>query len=296
MMSTLSMPFTPVPTFFTPSPNATSTFTYSTAQPVSKRKRSPDATNDETTDSSSEEESSWLSSSHAPATPHGVARTSPSRVRDGRPLKRIRRDPVGSQDDNHMASSGQAEFRNAGMETGFAELSLMPGLEAVTGWSRGQTQVEPSALRVDVHDVKMASRSWYEPEKDRIIVFDLNDSDAESEAGDSHEPHTSTSAGPGHSSDHNTTYSYKDSSGAYSISQKYLDRIPTWPHRRPEVASLINSAASPGALVLYKTPAFASQDPIIQDDMEDEDDELFASIEEVDDDEDTEMMELDDSP
>ncbi|KAG8854590.1 hypothetical protein FRB96_007460 [Tulasnella sp. 330] len=292
----MSMPqsiFAPAPntsTFFAP-PSSTTTL-YSPNQNVSKRKRPADADDSPSSADSSSEEDRWPASSTS-ITAKRTAHSSPSHPRDGRPVKRIRRELVGGHDDHHT-TMGQAGFKNAGMENGFAELSLMPGLDAVTAWSRGLAP-QTAVPRAEAHDVKMASRSWYEPEKDRIVVFDLNDSDAESEAGDSQIPHISESTG---SSPATAAYSYKDSSGAYAISQKYLDRIPAWPYRRPEVASLIDSARNPGALVLYKTPAFATQYPGVTDEMDDGDNSpgLFASIEEVDDDEDTQMMEIDDTP
>jgi len=182
------------------------------------------------------------------------------------------------------------------MENGFAEMRLnMPlGSRSVTGGLGQGTSLSYDVSppqEEEIQDAKMASRSWYEPEKDRIVVFDLNDSDAESESGDTPRRSTPSSKGPNAQS----AYSYKDSSGAYSISQSYLDRIPAWPYRQPEVAPLISATANPGALVLYKTPAYIAENAATAMDDDDEP-ELFASIEEVDDDDDTQMMELDDTP
>lgn len=53
--------------------------------------------------------------------------------------------------------------------------------------------------------------------------------------------------------------------------------------------------------MLYKTPAFTAQHAGVMDEMDDANDTddgrgLYASIEEVDDDEDTQMMEVDETP
>jgi len=77
-------------------------------------------------------------------------------------------------------------------------------------------------FETEPNDIKMRSQSWYEPEKDRIVVTDLDGSDDESDA---------------------------NSSASIDISTALLDRIKD--HRAYTSASLPLPSAST-ALVLFR--------------------------------------------
>ncbi|RDX50166.1 hypothetical protein OH76DRAFT_1403053 [Lentinus brumalis] len=88
--------------------------------------------------------------------------------------------------------------------------------------------VSEEAEEADVQDVSMKTPSWYEIEKDRIVITDLEDSDTEEESS----PPTQTSG--------NTP--------AFKISNALLDRLP-----KPHALGPLAPEPSPStALVLYR--------------------------------------------
>lgn len=189
------------------------------------------------------------------------------------------------------------------MENGFARMSLQ-NLEYAYNFppSTATTTAAPP-----LKEVKMKSRSWYEPEPDResytepvddvtecclrsgIVVLDLEaDSDNETETDATS---TSNSRSP--------TPSVPDT--RYSVSGAYLSRLnnPLQQAYSSHPSSLLGGQTA--QLVLYKQP---SLHPNMSASADSEDNvqfipynppepELYASIEEVDEDEDVQMMDVD---
>jgi len=188
------------------------------------------------------------------------------------------------------------------MENGFAKMTLLNTAAsataaiplAPTGYQMPQPQF-PSAERLEAKEVRMKSRSWFEPERDRIVVLDLEASDTEDD--------TEVETNPT-SSSRSSTKSPIPLDDTYSVSNAYLSRLSAIPKPPTPPAGLFGGRPL-GELVLYKapsmTPGFQSlsygsvhnDEDFVQEYEEDDGPELFASIEEVDDDDDVQMMDVD---
>ncbi|KAG8893442.1 hypothetical protein FRB99_001943 [Tulasnella sp. 403] len=276
--------------------------------------------------------------SNVMSSPSPVRRTPPKRL--ARQTKRLKRDST----ESFATVSGP--HRAAGMESGFARMTLLhenAPLGTIPPTSYPPTPVVRQNVTqppipeevVSVPEVNMKSRSWFEPEKDResrlpswydahtlnlplrtspftrpgIVVLDLDGSDTETEST-ANTPSRSTTHSPDLESMSGETDPFFRNGGntRYSISKSYLNRIASLPKPPTPPPSLGPRA---GALVLYKSPSgfpgsldgnshdasFQSgEQPQFQDIdyiYEDNGPELFASIEEVDDDHDVEMMDVD---
>ncbi|KAG8986182.1 hypothetical protein FRB90_004175 [Tulasnella sp. 427] len=211
-----------------------------------------------------------------------------------RPVKRIRREWNNSTDDG----TGLGGTRPAGMENGFARMTL---LNPHTGAPTFVQEPMPIQQQPPLNEVHMKTRSWYEPEKDRIVVLNLDDSDTESETSpDASAPSRSSTQSP---VDENM------GGNPYTISQAYLSRIKGVPQPASPPTHPYHQA---GSLILYKGLPNLAPNPIEDIDNEPLDDShpnyvlpkwgpipvqddrpLYATIEEVDDDDDVEMMEMD---
>ncbi|OJT13408.1 hypothetical protein TRAPUB_10043 [Trametes pubescens] len=107
----------------------------------------------------------------------------------------------------------------------------------------------PTAMDPDVQDVSMKVPSWYEIEKDRIVITDLEDSDAEDGDGDASKDSSSSGA------------------PQFTISSALLDRLP-----KPSsgLGPLAPDPNPTNALVLYRPlPLPASSSHEDQDDARD---------------------------
>jgi len=128
----------------------------------------------------------------------------------------------------------------------------------------------------------MKTRSWFEPEKDRIVVLDLEGSESEGEG----EGEGEVSLGK-----------IQSSNEEYKISKAYFSRL----RRRPTTPPALDPQA--GALVLYKPIPFLPISTVTVADVSDADPEksldeedapIFAT-EERPEDGDVEMMDVDES-
>jgi len=102
---------------------------------------------------------------------------------------------------------------------------------------------------IEPNDIKMRSQSWYEPEKDRIVITDLDDSDDESDP---------------------------NSASGIDISTALLDRIKN--HRMHTSASVPLPSTST-ALVLFRPLTFGPKEVV-----DDEPAEVVAQSSHADDD------------
>jgi len=204
-------------------------------------------------------------------------------------VKRLRRDTS----DDGQSVAGVA--RNPGMENGFAKMSLVNA----TSTNPASTPIAHMATSssTTIREEKMKTRSWFEPEKDRIVVFDLDGSESESE--DPSVPSRSSSSSPDIVTGHSN----------FSINKDYLSRLNSLSKAPTPPPSFHRDT---GALILYKVPPTSSNDsfsdsyydrpqaasapahPTGLDFTHDQYERpLYASIEEVDDDDDVQMMDLD---
>ncbi|KAI0686348.1 hypothetical protein BC835DRAFT_1309554 [Cytidiella melzeri] len=78
------------------------------------------------------------------------------------------------------ATWGDISYADFETDPQHASSIVLPGSVEEPSSPEAQTVQEPQ-------DVTMKSRSWYEPEKDRIVIVDLDDSDLEDSADDSPE-------------------------------------------------------------------------------------------------------------
>ncbi|TBU43410.1 hypothetical protein BD309DRAFT_864375 [Dichomitus squalens] len=122
------------------------------------------------------------------------------------------------------------------------------------------TSPEVSTGEAEVADVSMKGPSWYEIEKDRIVIIDLEDSDAEDE------DRTATDSGP--------------DAPAFKISSALLDRLP-----KPHALGALGPEPSPAtALVLYRpliVPAEHEEGPSDEEEGKEERDLGSVSVEEL---------------
>lgn len=267
---------------------------------ATKRKRpyEPDLDNSSTSDDSSDDGLNYNQRSHVVGRPNTVA---------SRPVKRIR-----------TADSLDVKLQQRppiGMENGFARMSLVnvAATTSPTGSTQQQyapsfaNQAAPRPQADATNEVRMKSRSWYEPEPDRkylavrspvndarnsllgppsgIVVLDLEGSDSEEEESIARQPAMQSQA-----------------TDAYSVSNAYLSRLHPLHKPSTHPSAMFDTHPGSGALVLYKSPPFLPNSESAtngsfgdeQDMYEDDGPELFASIEEVDDDDDVQMMDIDD--
>ncbi|KAG8892021.1 hypothetical protein FRC00_012786 [Tulasnella sp. 408] len=285
--------------------STTSSFATPSSSPA-KRKR--DGSFDDQDSSSSDDggpnyNSSAHRGSHASPSQRGAAAAAAQAP--ARPVKRVRREWTSSTDDG-SSSTGLGGTRPAGMENGFARMSLLNRQGAAASADPPVFVQEPAPIQQQqpVKEVHMKTRSWYEPEKDRIVVLDLDGTDSESE---STTPYSSTS--PSRSSTP-VDEAMAGSGNGYTISQAYLSRIKGVPKSASSQPPNVNPYPV-GSLIVYKPlpnlnsfEAAGDDEPLddshpnyvlpnwgpipMQDDRP-----LYASIEEVDDDEDIQMMEVD---
>ncbi|KAG8894783.1 hypothetical protein FRC01_012750, partial [Tulasnella sp. 417] len=224
-----------------------------------------------------------------------------------RPVKRVRREWTNSTDDG-STTTGLGGTRPAGMENGFARMSLFNRQADPPVFVQEPTPIQRNEQ--PVKEVHMKTRSWYEPEKDPsmtkssvavdlpgIVVLDLDGSDTESESTTPYSsPHPSRSS----------TQSPVDEAMAgngYTISQAYLSRIKGVP--KPDRMNPYQA----GSLILYKPLPNLNSDSLGDEPLDDShpnyvlpnwgpiplqaERPLYATIEEIDDDEDIQMMEVD---
>lgn len=197
--------------------------------------------------------------------------------------------------------TGLGGTRPAGMENGFARMTLLNRQAAAEPPVFVQEPMPIQRNEQPVKEVHMKTRSWYEPQKDRIVVLDLDGSDTESDST------PDSSSYPSRSSTQSPVDEAMTGNG-YTISQAYLSRVKGVPKPSPNM-----NPYQPGSLILYKhllpnlntDSSFEAVDELLDDShpnyvlpnwgpipMQD-DRPLYATIEEVDDDEDTQMMEVD---
>ncbi|KAG9050434.1 hypothetical protein FS837_005507 [Tulasnella sp. UAMH 9824] len=287
--------------------SATSTSSFATPS-SSPAKRKRDGSFDDQDSSSSDDggpnyNSSAHRGSHGGPAQRGAA---PAAAQPpARPLKRVRREWTSSTDDG-ASSTGLGGTRPAGMENGFARMSLLNRQSTAASADPPVFVQEPAPIQQQqpVKEVHMKTRSWYEPEKDRIVVLDLDGTDSESE---STTPYSSSA--PSRSSTPVDEAAMAGSGNGYTISQAYLSRIKGV----PKSASQPPNVNPYGSLIIYKPPPNLNSTSFeVGDDDEpldashpnyvlpnwgpipmQDDRPLYASIEEVDDDEDIQMMEVD---
>ncbi|KAI0675007.1 hypothetical protein C8Q78DRAFT_1066882 [Trametes maxima] len=113
--------------------------------------------------------------------------------------------------------------------------TVIPTAVVLPGSVEEPTSPEATLEDADVPDVSMKVPSWYEIEKDRIVITDLEDSDQE----DNNDPASSNNA---------ATASGRDHAAQFTISSALLERLPK-PHR---LGPLGPEAGPSNALVLYR--------------------------------------------
>ncbi|KAG8930440.1 hypothetical protein FRC02_004151 [Tulasnella sp. 418] len=209
-------------------------------------------------------------------------------------------------DEGSLPERAIKRIRRGEVETGFASMSLnevemddsgnlasvgQPSFQGTDeSWSRPNSASEQLEPRTppEVPEVKMKRRTWFEPEKDRIVVLDLTGSDTESEVDTPKRVCTPpTSSQP------------ESSPIEYKISKTYLSRLSNSLGLDLMDRAMPSHDSNPGALVLYKPLQFTLQQEPHQESPEEAEGrssspELFASIEEVVDDTPNDMaMEID---
>lgn len=307
--------------------SATSTFTTPSSSPA-KRKRDG-SFEDQDSSSSDDGGPNYNSSAHRGSHANPAQRGAAAAQAPARPVKRVRREWTSSTDDG-SSSTGLGGTRPAGMENGFARMSLLNRQAAAASADPPVFVQEPAPIQHQppVKEVHMKTRSWYEPEKDRkqhypalslhraamtksrrrhhpgIVVLDLDGTDSESESTTPY-----SSASPSRSSTP-VDESMAGNGNPYTISQAYLSRIKGVPKSASQPPSV--NPYHPGSLIIYKPLPNLNSSSLGDDDDQPLDDShpnyvlpnwgpipmqddrpLYATIEEVDDDEDIQMMEVD---
>ncbi|KAI0779831.1 hypothetical protein C8Q74DRAFT_1198147 [Fomes fomentarius] len=118
---------------------------------------------------------------------------------------------------------------------------------------------ETGAEETEERDVSMKGPSWYEIEKDRIVITDLEDSDTEDE-------NTPPLPLPPNGAASRDASAPDRDIDKFTISSALLDRLPK-PHRDALVLRALDSEPSPStALVLYRPPPMVPLDTSKEED------------------------------